>query len=70
MEKSIVNFRGRGNILFCEKGVKLVNTNLTFCGNNAVIFLAENKNDYYLTVAAQNDTVFFMDTDCRIVKLE
>ncbi len=56
--KLIIN--GSGNILFCEAGVILKNSRITFNGNNAVIYLCKNKFEYYLDVTLYNDSVLYM----------
>ncbi len=60
LNNSEIRFGGEGNILFCEKGVKLVNSQLKFFGNNCVIYLCENKHDYILDVSVYNSSSFFM----------
>lgn len=50
-----VNFRGKGNILFCEKNVIIENSLITFSGDNSIIFLSENKSSYKLRIQIYTD---------------
>ena len=44
MVGSSVNFAGKNNVFFCEKGVRLVNTVINFNADNSIVYLCENKN--------------------------
>ena len=59
MVNSSVNFVGKNNVFYCEKGVKLVNSVISFNADNAIVFLCENKNDYKLNVSVYNNNVFY-----------
>jgi len=59
MESSAVVIKGRRNILFCEAGVKLQNTTLTFHGSDSVIYLCSNHHKYKLNVSVYNHTSFY-----------
>ena len=56
----IVFCGGSNNILFCEKNIKLVNSTLSFCGDNSIIYLGSNRYEYKLKVTAFNNVVFHM----------
>lgn len=60
MTESKVVFNGKNNILICESGVKLVKSTITFNGNNAVVYLCESRNDYYLSLNMNHNNVFYM----------
>lgn len=60
MKGSFIRFNGSGNILFCEKGVRLINSSIQFNGNDSVIFLCENWHDYILNVTVYNKSAFFV----------
>lgn len=59
MSNSLICFNGSGNILFCEKGVRLLNCSITFSGNDSVIFLCESRHDYKLNMTVYNKSAFF-----------
>lgn len=59
MVNSSVSFAGKNNVFFCEKGVKLINSVIGFNGDNAIVFLCENKNDYKLNVNVYNNNIFY-----------
>lgn len=59
MVNSSINFSGKGNVLFCEKGVKLANTTINFNADNSIVFLCENKYAYKLNLTVYNDNVFY-----------
>lgn len=56
---SSINFSGKGNVVFCEKGVKLVNSSINFYANNSIVYLCESKHDYKLSISLYNDNVFY-----------
>ncbi len=60
---SKIIFEGSGNILFCEKGVRLKNSVLTFQKSGSVIYLSSNHHTYLLNVSIQYDSTFFMGAD-------
>ncbi len=60
LKNSEIQFEGKNNILYCEPGVTLLESNLEFKGDNAVIYLGKNKYEYKLSVVIHNDCVFHM----------
>ncbi len=63
MVGSSVNFAGKNNVFFCEKGVSLVNSVISFNADNAIVYLCENKNNYKLNISVYNDNVFYSGRD-------
>ncbi|MBQ2904584.1 MAG: acyltransferase [Clostridia bacterium] len=59
MVNSSIVFSGKGNVVFCEKGVKLINTSIIFNADNSIVYLCENKHDYKLNITLYNDNVFY-----------
>lgn len=59
MVNSTITFSGKGNVIFCEKKVKLVNTKINFNADNSIVFLCENSHNYILNVGLYNDNVFY-----------
>lgn len=57
---SKIKLNGKNNILFCEPNVTLSDSTLKFAGNNALIYLSENRHYYKLGVEIWNDSVFYM----------
>lgn len=55
LTNSKVNFKGKGNILFCEKNVVIENSLITFSGDNSIIFLSENESSYKLRIQIFTD---------------
>ena len=37
LDDSRITFKGKGNVLFAEPNVTLKNSNITFCGDNALV---------------------------------
>lgn len=62
-KNSTIKFNGENNILFCEENVTLSNCNITFAGNDSVVYLCQNKNDYSFNVTCNNGTVFYCGKD-------
>ncbi len=59
MVGSTVNFSGKNNVFFCEKGVRLANCVINFNADNSIVYLCENKNDYKLNISVYNNNVFY-----------
>ena len=60
---SVIKFNGKNNILVIEDGVKLVNSRISFGGDNAVVYLSRNKYIYYLDINAYSNTCVFIGKD-------
>lgn len=58
LKKSLINIKGSGNILFCEKNVILNNSSITFNANNSLIYLCSGKHRY--DVSINNNSVFYV----------
>ncbi len=63
MVGSSINIAGKNNVLFCEKGVRLVNSVITFNADNSIVYLCENKNAYKINVSVYNNNVFYSGRD-------
>ena len=57
---SKVYFKGKGNVLFCDKNVILKDSLITFNGDNAIIFLSENKFTYKLMIDIFTDCSLYI----------
>jgi len=68
MKDSKINFVGTGNILFIEKGVKLINSTISFNASNSIIYLSSNKYEYYIALTIHNNSTFFIGKDCYFNK--
>lgn len=60
LKNSKICFKGTNNILYCEPGVTLGESTLDFNGDNSVIYLGTNRNEYKISVTVHNNTVFHM----------
>lgn len=58
---SNIRFRGTNNRLICEENVILRNSSLDFNGDNSIIFLSSNRNNYLINVSIYNNSVCFLD---------
>ncbi len=59
-----IEFRGSGNILFAEPGVDLADSNINFFGDNALLYLSENrKHQYKLKLDLWRETTAFFGKD-------
>ena len=63
VNNSTITFIGENNILYCEQGVELVDSELRFEGNNSIIYLSSNRHKYKLYVRIFNNSVCFMGKD-------
>lgn len=61
---SNITFRGKGNLFYCERDVKLVNANIRFEGNNSLVYLSSTPNSQYpLNLQVYHDSVVFFGRD-------
>lgn len=59
-DKISIVFKGRGNILYLEKGIKhLRRLDITFTGDNNLIYLSKSRHEYILKIEAESDSVCF-----------
>ncbi len=59
LQNSSISFKGKNNILYCEKDVKLVDSKIVFNGNESVVFLGMNRNEYRINISVFNHQVCF-----------
>lgn len=59
LTNTVIEFKGKDNILFIDKNVRLHNSIFRFNGNNSIIFLSENKHVYYLNATVNNNNTLF-----------
>lgn len=60
LETTEIKFVGQNNILFCEEGVNIQNSKITFKGDNALVYLGRNKHKYLLSLSINHNSVFHM----------
>lgn len=62
LENSRIVFKGKGNILYCDKGVELKNSLLHFSGSNSLIYLSNGEDTRYSSVhmATQNNSTIYI----------
>lgn len=56
----------KNNIFFCEEGVHLVNSTISFNGCNCVLFLCKNRNNYIVNLSLNNNSVLYFGADTYI----
>lgn len=63
-ENTDISFKGTGNVLYLEDGVKIVDSEIKFCGNNALIYLSsDEKYPYKLKIDAWRGTTVYFGKD-------
>ena len=56
-----ITFKGTGNILCCEDDTRLQDCNITFCSDNAVVYLAANRRHWTkMKIDAWRDTSVYV----------
>ncbi|GFI47277.1 polysialic acid O-acetyltransferase [Lachnospiraceae bacterium] len=58
---SYIDIQAENNMIYCEKGVRLLNCKITFVGQGNLVYLCSNCYDYCLNVRIYNNSVFFID---------
>ena len=66
LENTEIKFYGVNNILFCDSGIKLRNSNINFVGNNAIVYLSYMEKDYVLEVYVRHDSTIFIGKNNEI----
>ncbi|NGM18316.1 hypothetical protein GMI70_10005 [Eggerthellaceae bacterium zg-893] len=64
MANSKIVFKGKGNILYCEEGVRLSGSRIAFNGDNSLVYLRRSKDALMLGIDMYNANVFVMGIDC------
>ncbi|MBQ3322956.1 MAG: hypothetical protein IJH05_08955 [Firmicutes bacterium] len=61
IDDSLIEFQGKGNLLIVEKDVRLSDSSIRFCGDNAIVYLSQNKKHLYkIRIDAwRNTTIYF-----------
>lgn len=60
MKYSRIIFKGKNNLLYCEKGVKLRNSNIEFAGNNSIIYLSKSHCPYKINLFVNNNNSVYI----------
>ena len=63
---STITFSGTNNILACEKGVTLQNTQLNFNANHSIIYLGASRAPYIVKIATHNNSVCYFGRNSYI----
>ena len=59
-DKLSIVFRGSGNILFLEKGIKhLRNVDITFSGDNSLIYISKSKSEFTFKIEIEDNAACF-----------
>ncbi|WP_407423838.1 acyltransferase [Methanobrevibacter sp.] len=57
---SSISFHGENNIIACEDGVTLKDSNIIFHSDNSVLYLSSNNHDYLVNISINRDSVCFI----------
>lgn len=60
MKDSVIRFQGANNVLFCEPGVSLERSSLSFHKNDSLIVLGRSHDSYKLSVSINNRNTLFI----------
>lgn len=60
LNNSVINFKGKNNILFCEKDVTLENSRIDFNNDNSILYLSSNKNNYKVNLSLNINNLVFI----------
>lgn len=63
MKRSEIVFNGTGNVLFCEEGVTLVDSKISFSGDNSLIYLSKSRHNYPLNISIYNNSTLYFGRD-------
>lgn len=57
---SKIVFRGKGNVVICEKSVRIENSTITFNGNGSIVYLCQSVHNYRLSASLHHDMVLYI----------
>lgn len=63
IENTTIKFIGNGNVLYIEKGVRLLNSNITFKGDNGLVYLSSSKNPYIVKISINTQSTVFIGSE-------
>lgn len=63
LENSTVSFKGKGNILYVEDGVKLSRSTLKFLGDNCLIYLKKSNRVFSLQADVYNNSTIYVGSE-------
>ncbi len=63
LTNSTIRIEGADNILFCEEGVHLEDSTISFFGSNSLIYLSRSKHAYKLDIDIYNNSVIHFGCD-------
>ena len=63
MINSKIIFKGKNNILYCDKGVVIKNSTLSFYGDNSIIYLNKSKFPYIVNISIYTNSVIHIGSD-------
>lgn len=69
LTRSNIVFKGKNNILYCEKNVELKNSTINFNGDNSLVYLSENPQADHIIVSCYTDCVFHLGSRTRTHKV-
>ncbi len=64
LDNASIEFKGKGNVLYCTELISLKNCKLRFTGNNSLIYFDENKEPFSINIRVGNDSVFYIGKQC------
>lgn len=67
LNKTKINFAGKGNILYCDTKVKISDSSINFKGDNSLIYLSSSNSNYSLNVQVSHDSVLYFGKDNNLV---
>ncbi len=63
LHNTLIHFYGKNNILYCEEGVVIEDSDIKFKGDNALVYLGRNRHKYLLSLTMNHNNVFHMGRD-------
>lgn len=70
-DKSRIVFRGSGNILYLEKGIKHLRfIDITFSGDNSLIYISNSKSEFTLKIEMEDNAVCYLGPQLYTSKMK
>lgn len=67
INKSKINFAGKGNILYCDSKVNIHDSSINFKGNNSLIYLSSSNSNYSVNIQINHDSIIYFGKDNNLI---
>lgn len=63
-ENAQITFNGKNNILYCDDGIRLGSSKISFNASNSLVYLSANRHSYNINLSLFNNSSCFIGKNC------